>query len=102
MPFFLTIIATCIISFGVSLEAILEPKDSFSFKEIGFYVIQIFNQAYWPIYGELGVLDRISNKTICTSNPAINETNKTAFFLLMIYMVIANVLLINILIAMFR
>jgi len=63
----------------------------------------IFNKAYWPIYGEMKILDELD---ACTPDEHTKcpETSGVAFsfIALMIYMVIANVLLINLLIAMFR
>jgi hypothetical protein len=63
----------------------------------------IFNMAYWPIYGEMTILDVI-NKDSCEDGEGCLDlaTQDSSYLLLMIYMVIANVLLINLLIAMFR
>ena len=61
--------------------------------------------AYWPIYGEMGILDTIKKDSCDEQNGEIcldSVTQASSFILLMIYMVIANVLLINLLIAMFR
>ena len=64
--------------------------------------------AYWPIYGEMGILETIK-KEPCVEGATDNQEKcldstiqVSSFVLLMVYMVIANVLLINLLIAMFR
>jgi hypothetical protein len=68
---------------------------------------KILNKAYWPIYGEMKILDEISDvdEKVCMESEdgcpdSIGSTY--SFISLMVYMVIANVLLINLLIAMFR
>jgi hypothetical protein len=96
---FFVIIGTFVLAFGIALQAILYPGDKFTPK----IFIEIFNMAYWPIYGEMGILeiikkDKCEDGEICLDS----ATQASSFMLLMIYMVIANVLLINLLIAMFR
>jgi transient receptor potential cation channel subfamily M protein 3 len=97
--FFISIIAIFVSAFGVTTQATLYPGNELSFDLLR----SILDKAYWPIYGEMKLLDEIEN---CP-----NENNKDcpdttgiafSFIALMVYMVIANVLLINLLIAMFR
>ena len=102
MNFFI-IILTFMISFGISLQAILFPKDSFSWSIFR----EILNIAYWPIYGEISILERINNETCFESGsiepPCLDDLSFfSSYTLLMIYMIFASVLLINLLIAMFR
>ena len=63
----------------------------------------IFDKAYWPIYGEMRILEELDS---CTESEHLNKCEPSgiafSYIALMIYMVIANVLLINLLIAMFR
>jgi hypothetical protein len=99
----LIIIATFVLAFGVSLQAILSPRNKFS----PLIFIEILNIAYWPIYGEIRILNSINNETCLESGstepPCLDHlTFAASFILLMVYMVIASVLLINLLIAMFR
>jgi hypothetical protein len=69
---------------------------------------KVLNKAYWPIYGDLKVLDEIEYNTdeeTCSASEdgcpdSIGSTY--SYISLMVYMIIANVLLINLLIAMFR
>ena len=59
--------------------------------------------AYWPIYGEMGILEVLKSDECEDREFCLDPMTKAAsFVLLMVYMVIANVLLINLLIAMFR
>ena len=101
--FFVTIIAIFVCAFGVTTQALLYPENELNLK----LFMNIFHKAYWPIYGEIKVLeeDIKMNSADCDPNKMnCSESIGTVFtfFALMIYMVIANVLLINLLIAMFR
>ena len=97
--FFISIIAVFVSSFGVTTQATLYPGNKLSFDLLR----SIINKAYWPIYGEMKLLEEMEN---CPNrqNEKCPETSGIAFsfIALMIYMVIANILLINLLIAMFR
>ena len=65
----------------------------------------IIHKAYWPIYGEIKMLDDdlSCNGDQCEKSNELNKGGVNfSFFALMVYMIIANVLLINLLIAMFR
>ena len=88
------------ILFGIALQAILFPGDEFTPK----IFIEIFNMAYWPIYGEMVILETIEKDTCEDGEICLDAATQgsISYILLMIYMVIANVLLINLLIAMFR
>lgn len=86
----------------MSAQAIIEPYSEHSFNVI----FDILDKAYWPIFGELKVLETISNDT-CKEHPndpaCLSPSNyAVSYLLLMIYMIGASVLLINLLIAMFR
>lgn len=67
----------------------------------------LIDKAYWPIFGEMKLLDEINDEEIC-NNLALKgkrcpEQSGIVFSYigLIIYMVIINVLLLNLLIAMF-
>lgn len=68
-------------------------------------VMNLINKAYWPIYGEMQILEEIT----MDREKCLNEEEKCptqsgtyySFIVLIVYMIIANVLLINLLIAMF-
>ena len=57
------IIATFVLAFGVSLQAIIFPSNQFSSR----ILIDILNIAYWPIYGEISILSAINNETLMKS-----------------------------------
>ena len=65
----------------------------------------IIDYSYWPIFGEINILDDL-NAIDCNQTGVYDHTcsaqNIYAYILVMIYMILANVLLINLLIAMFR
>ena len=89
------------LAFGVALQASIFPGADFTPK----IFLDIFHAAYWPIFGDLGILEDIKKE--CKEGdieaPCLDSFTYTiTFILLLIYMVIANVLLINLLIAMFR
>ncbi len=58
--------------------------------------------SYWPIYGEIRTLDDWDKCYDDVENCKNFKEVNASYALLMIYMVIASVLLINLLIAMFR
>lgn len=95
---------TFVIAFGVAFQSLLASHKNFSFKVL----IDVFNNAYWAVYGELTLLDKI-NSQLCIGNdndfenPCLDELSASiAFILLMIYMIVASVLLVDLLIAMVR
>ena len=100
---FLPLIGVSIVAFGITMQSILFHHDSFKLHNL----LQLFNIAYWPIYGEISILSTIYNET-CLENgsnepPCLDSiTVYSSYILLMIYMLFAGVMLINILIAMFR
>jgi hypothetical protein len=65
-------------------------------------VKDVISIAYWPIYGQIGILEKLDkcheNIEKCANFKEVN----VIYILLMIYMIIACVLLVNLLIAMFR
>ena len=64
----------------------------------------ILNKAYWPIFGEMKIFEEFNDeKCNETENGCPEQTGiDFSYIALLIYMMIANVLLINLLIAMFR
>ena len=87
--FFMSFISICVCLFGVTTQGTLYPGNKLSFSLIK----SIFNKDYWPIYGEIDCDDSLET---CPETSGV----AFSFIFLMIYMVIANVLLINLLIAM--
>ncbi len=98
LMFFMSIIAIFVCAFGVTTQATMYPGSQLNFKLIQ----NIINKGYWPVYGEMKILDELDQ---CVKKTAAGCPDSTgvvfSYVALMIYMVIANVLLINLLIAMF-
>jgi ABC-type multidrug transport system fused ATPase/permease subunit len=100
LVFFVSIISVFVSSFGIATQATLYPKSPGNLN----LVKGIINKAYWPIYGDMKIFDDLDNEN-CANNPeGCPEPTGVIFsyIALMIYMAIANLLLINLLIAMFR
>lgn len=101
------IITVFILAFGVPTYSLLHDVQKFSWH----IPRQIINLAYWEIFGELDTVDDVKssfhpkgdiheNLFLLVENYEIH--GYVMFFLLVAYTIIASVLLINLLIAMFR
>jgi hypothetical protein len=99
LVFFLSLLAVFVFAFGITTQATLYPGNKFDLELFK----NLISKAYWPIYGEMKILDEINDKEACTRYGTCPEPSGVAFsyILLMIYMVTVNVLLLNLLIAMF-
>jgi hypothetical protein len=77
------------------------PSNDFNFALFQ----SLIDKAYWPIYGEMKILDELSASQNCDNNDSSECPSKSgtvySYLALLVYMVIAHVLLINLLIAMF-
>ncbi|KAJ8036475.1 Transient receptor potential cation channel subfamily M member 3 [Holothuria leucospilota] len=101
--FFVCILAVFLIGYGVASYAIMFPNQSDAQK----IFTGIFYQAYFQMYGEL-FLEEIQVEG-CTDDPTLNDANGLecpeyswmGILLLCGYMMLSNVLLLNLLIAMF-
>ncbi|GFR76765.1 transient receptor potential cation channel subfamily M member 2-like [Elysia marginata] len=107
LMWFVAILLVFIISYAVASEAVLYPESELSWKLL-FYLPR---KAYWHIYGEL-FLEDIEGENQCTNDPALynnysmlrcpSEVGKYFVpILLGLYILMTNVLLLNLLIAMF-
>ncbi len=68
---------------------------------------EIINKAYWPIFGTIEILEDFSTISLNCKDDLDEECPELygivySYILLMAYVVVGNVLLINLLIAMFR
>ncbi|CAG2246292.1 TRPM3 [Mytilus edulis] len=108
LAFFFALFALFVFSFGIMYQAILFPNSLLSPWELFKDLIYL---PYWQMYGELN-LERIEGEepSKCTSNPVLyaNGTmprcaQKSQFnsLILAIYLVLTNIVLVNLLIAMF-
>ncbi|XP_048780497.1 transient receptor potential cation channel subfamily M member 2-like isoform X2 [Ostrea edulis] len=105
LVFFLIILMVFVVSYSIATYAIMFPNSVLSYA----LVKQILRKGYWTLYGEL-FLEEYEGGTECTNNITIYmdspdrrcpEGTMVATLLMAIYVLFANVLLLNILIAMF-
>ncbi|KAL3836753.1 hypothetical protein ACJMK2_022170 [Sinanodonta woodiana] len=108
LAYFIMILLVFIVAYGIASYAILYPHTEPSLATL----TDIFRRPYWNIYGEL-MLEKIEGSADCTNDPALynsgsysrcpTESGKYFVPLLMgVYMLMSNILLLNLLIAMFR
>ena len=94
--YFFVVVTNFVFAFGVAVHAINFPEEEFTLKAF----IKIFDIAYWPIYGEIKVLELLDE---CIDSDSCETTSYiVSFLIIMFYMAISSILLINILIAIFR
>ena len=81
-------------------KATLYPENKFNMD----LVKKLIDKSYWPLYGEMKILDEMNDKKSCLLSNSCPHPSGVAFsyILLIIYMLVVNVLLLNLLIAMFR
>ncbi|XP_052805222.1 transient receptor potential cation channel subfamily M member-like 2 isoform X2 [Mya arenaria] len=107
LMYFVLILIVFVFSFAISSNSILYPNSPFTWNT----AVQIIRKSYWNIYGEL-FLEEIEGEADCTNDAALwmngtqarcpTDTGMWLVPIMMgIYMMIANVLLLNLLIAMF-
>jgi hypothetical protein len=98
--------AIFVFAFGITTEAIMNQRSDFDLNLFR----RIVNKAYWPIYGTIKVMEDFDKiNFVCKDDKDGNYCPEDmekfgavySFILLMGYMIIANVLLVNLLIAMF-
>jgi hypothetical protein len=95
---FSVVISIFLVAFGISLQAILSPQGASNSNVF----LDILDIAYWPIYGEIKVLETIQNDKCVGSECLDSLSYGFSYMLVMVYMFMSSVLLLNLLIAMFR
>ncbi|XP_077978770.1 transient receptor potential cation channel subfamily M member 3-like [Glandiceps talaboti] len=112
LPPFLIVFFVFFISFGVVYHALLYPNDILN-REM---VAQVLAMPYWQLYGELqlekiegeGEVGCTHNATLASTNPDIPRCPETENYpwlvpiLAGLYMIVSNILLLNLLIAVFN
>ncbi|KAL3836759.1 hypothetical protein ACJMK2_022176, partial [Sinanodonta woodiana] len=107
MVYFFMILVVFIVAYGIASHSILFPHTEPSLETF----IEIFRRPYWNIYGEL-MLDTIAGSADCTNDPELYKTGSyyrcptesgqyVVPLMLGAYMLMCNILLLNLLIAMF-
>uniref|UniRef100_K1QLP0 Transient receptor potential cation channel subfamily M member 8 n=1 Tax=Magallana gigas TaxID=29159 RepID=K1QLP0_MAGGI len=106
LVFFLIILMVFVLSYSISTYAIMFPNSVLRVSLIR----QILRKGYWTLYGELFLEEYEAGGEDCTYNATIYATyperrcpeeRGVATLLMAVYVLFANVLLLNILIAMF-
>ncbi|XP_048577809.1 transient receptor potential cation channel subfamily M member 7 isoform X2 [Nematostella vectensis] len=101
MIYFLLIMVIFLLAYGVAQQAILFPNQPPSWAIIS----HIFFRPYFQIYGELFITDpiQLDNRTTAFSTPAFDAYSGTiTTCILAFYILVANILLLNLLIAIFN
>lgn len=94
---FSLILLIFLIGFGVALQALLQPRENFTFS----LFLEILDIAYWPLYGEIKILDDLKEKiSIFHGLPVLRYVS--SYFILIIYVALVSILLMNILIAIVK
>uniref|UniRef100_A0A4W6G900 Transient receptor potential cation channel subfamily M member 3 n=1 Tax=Lates calcarifer TaxID=8187 RepID=A0A4W6G900_LATCA len=94
MMYFVIIMLVVLMSFGVARQAILNPNEDPSWM----LARNIFFMPYWMIYGEV-FADQIDRKFRARVS---EQLNKLHFSIMACYLLVANILLVNLLIAVFN
>ncbi|CAF1319031.1 unnamed protein product [Rotaria sordida] len=89
LKFYMIMLVVFIMGFGVSSYSLIYGAKAFTWH----LPREIINLAYWQIFGELNALDSFEHN--------YRPNGYAVFILLVIYMAIVNILLVNLLIAMF-
>ncbi|CAF1487785.1 unnamed protein product, partial [Rotaria sordida] len=89
LKFYMIMLIVFITGFGVSSYSLIYGAKAFTWH----LPREIINLAYWQIFGELNALDSFEHN--------YRPNGYAVFILLVIYMAIVNILLVNLLIAMF-
>ncbi|KAH3703880.1 hypothetical protein DPMN_078930 [Dreissena polymorpha] len=108
LMYFLVIMAVFFFSYAISSYAILYPDSPFTWQTLR----QVLRRPYWHLYGELfleeteqGLADCTNDSLLWTNNiypRCPSETGKIVVPIMMgIYLLVANIMLLNLLIAMF-
>ena len=84
---FSVVISIFLVAFGISLQAILSPQGASNSNVF----LDILDIAYWPIYGEIKVLETIQNDT-CVGNEGLDSLSYGfSYMLVMVYMFMSSV-----------
>jgi len=101
MLYFLLIMVIFLLAYGVAQQAILYPNETASWSMLS----RIFFRPYFQVYGELFVdpPDTLSKTSTAFDTPRNDEHGDTiVLFIMAFYLLVANILLLNLLIAIFN
>ena len=105
---FLMLLLIFILGYGVASQALLNPYTEFQWSALPDLVTNVIFLPYWQMYGELSIEDiqhPEGSKAVCYAGGEICEDftayNYVLLAILAIYLLIGNVMLLNLLIAIF-
>ena len=103
---FMLLLIIFILGYGTASQALLNPKEKFDIGHVSEFANNIIFLSFWQMFGELN-LDSFINtdKTVCYTEVDFCEDfthyNTVILIFLAIYLIIGNVMLLNLLIAIF-
>ncbi|XP_065053971.1 transient receptor potential cation channel subfamily M member-like 2 isoform X2 [Rhopilema esculentum] len=108
LKYFIFILAIFIIGYGVAFQSVRFPR-----TPIGKALIGVLNKPYWQMYGELFIEDILEDQKNCTTGLPVCLTDPdedcstdygkyVAPIYMALYMLFTNILLLNLLIAIFN
>ena len=105
---FLMLLLIFILGYGVASQALLNPYNEFQWSAVPDLVTNIIFLPYWQMYGELSIEDiqhPLDLQEVCYADGDFCEDftsyNYVLLVILAIYLLIGNVMLLNLLIAIF-
>jgi len=101
LAYFLFIMAVFLLAYGVARQTLLEPNTPFKWNSVA----EIFFVPYFQVYGELFIEKDLlfsANSTYFGTKKHSNVSEPVVSLLMAFYLLIANILLLNLLIAIFN
>ena len=103
---FMLLLIIFILGYGTASQALLNPKEKFNVAHVSEFANNIIFISFWQMFGELNLDSFITTeKKVCYTDGDFCEDfthyNTVILIFLAIYLIIANVMLLNLLIAIF-
>ena len=102
---FMLLLIIFILGYGTASQALINPTQEFNIEDLPQMISNIVYLPYWQMYGELSLESiEIKDKTVCYEEDFCEDFtmyNSVTVFFLAIYMLVGNVMLLNLLIAIF-
>ncbi|KAK3101394.1 hypothetical protein FSP39_003210, partial [Pinctada imbricata] len=108
LMYFIIILLVFVISYAIAAHAVLYPNSTFNFD----LIVQVCRRGYWNLYGELFLDELELEEPNCSFDPALYSNGTfqrcpttigryAVPIMMAIYVLFSNILLLNLLIAMF-
>ena len=103
---FMMLLVIFILAYGTASQALLNPSATFQVENLYLYIEKIVWLPYWQMYGELSLHEIVpkNNTEHCQQDALCEDVDlysKVIPFFLGVYLLIGNVMLLNLLIAIF-